>query len=78
MLPMGELIFVGLGMSKPEDMSVRALTTLRIDMVRLLIDHGATVDDVDTKGKAAADWAREKGRLDIVELLTAARPAHSP
>ncbi len=28
-MPMGELIFVGLGMSKPEDMSVRALTTLR-------------------------------------------------
>ncbi len=26
---MGELIFVGLGMSKPEDMSVRALMTLR-------------------------------------------------
>lgn len=28
-MPMGELIFVGLGMSRPEDMSVRALTTLR-------------------------------------------------
>lgn len=27
--PMGELIFVGLGMSRAEDMSVRALTTLR-------------------------------------------------
>jgi diphthine synthase len=28
-LPMGELIFVGLGLSKPEDMSIKALTTLR-------------------------------------------------
>ena len=26
---MGEIIFVGLGMSKPEDMSVKALETLR-------------------------------------------------
>jgi diphthine synthase len=28
-VPMGELIFVGLGMSRPEDMSMRALTVLR-------------------------------------------------
>jgi ankyrin repeat protein len=44
-----------------------------IDIVRLLIDHGAAVAAIDTDGKTAADWAREKGRLAMVELLTTGR-----
>ena len=41
----------------------------QIDTVRVLIAHGATVGIIDTDGKTATDWVREKGRLDIVELL---------
>lgn len=46
---MGELIFVGLGMSRPEDMSVRALTTLRNSDEIFAEFYTSKLNDASTK-----------------------------
>jgi ankyrin repeat protein len=41
------------------------------DLVRLLLEHGADPGATDDTGRTAADWARERGRTAVLELLGA-------
>lgn len=43
------------------------------ELVLLLLEHGARADCRCDQGKSAADYARERGHADLVELLTAQR-----
>ncbi|HZI27361.1 MAG TPA: ankyrin repeat domain-containing protein [Gemmatimonadaceae bacterium] len=44
-----------------------------IDTVKELLQRGADVDRVDTGGRTALDFARERGHEDIVALLQSSR-----
>lgn len=41
----------------------------QLDMVRLLLDHGADVTARDIMGRTALDWARENSDADMVQLI---------
>jgi ankyrin repeat protein len=41
------------------------------EVVILLLEHGARRDQRCDQGKSAADYARERGHMELVELLTA-------
>ena len=43
--------------------------TVRCDIVRMLLDHGADVNAQDAQGAAALHWAARSGTQDMVELL---------
>jgi ankyrin repeat protein len=40
-----------------------------LDMVRLLLDHGANIDAKDVTGRTALDWARENSNADMERLI---------
>jgi ankyrin repeat protein len=46
---------------------IAAKTTLEI--VQLLVDHGASLNNTDSQGETALTWARAKGKKDILEYL---------
>lgn len=48
---------------------IKAVIKSRIDLVKLLIDHGADVNGTDTKGKSPLSWAAFKGEINIVTAL---------
>ena len=47
----------------------------RADLVRLLIEHGASREVRDRDGRTAADWAREKHFNELVSLLDEKPPS---
>jgi ankyrin repeat protein len=40
-----------------------------LDMVRLLLDHGADITAKDVTGRTALDWANENSNSDMVRLI---------
>ena len=40
-----------------------------LDMVRLLLDHGADIDAEDVTGRTAFDWAHESSNADMMRLI---------
>jgi ankyrin repeat protein len=41
----------------------------RMDLVRLLLDHGTDRSAKDDQGRTAADWARDRGHPEVAEFL---------
>jgi ankyrin repeat protein len=41
-----------------------------LETVRLLLEHGADPQLADVSGRKAIDWARDKKRHAVVELLS--------
>jgi ankyrin repeat protein len=48
----------------------RALDHGRIDIVRLFLEHGASVEVKNGAGKTPLDVAEQKGHYEIVKLLS--------
>jgi ankyrin repeat protein len=48
------------------------------DIVHLLLEHGARLDCLCDRGKSAADYARERGHTELVELLASYASKSAP
>jgi ankyrin repeat protein len=46
-----------------------AASTGRANIVQLLLDHGADINEVDEYGRTSLDRARKQGHVDVEETL---------
>jgi len=44
-----------------------------LDMVRLLLDHGADITAKDVTGRTALDWAHENSNADMERLIQSSK-----